>query len=336
MLKLVLLSITILCIVGCSKQPTDTYIEYQSRLSSLLETAGPDNTEIEKLFRPYVEKPTSQVSLSIIEFAKINHCKLSQIIAKKNNQLGKVQLPSEALKYNIEFIQQAQKCIDDPLTDANTIEGKLIAVKIEKQQQLVQSFEHMLFKEAELAKLTHLTANEITFDRHREQQTASLEALTQLSNLQRQIQNKAELEQVIASDITLALQKLHKNSFIPKLVTSAQYQIALNNSTTHWLNKIDIENELCPTGKNKQKAKIFSNIFAKFYLKTLQPYQSKLTNMLEQTSPLLVKLWQNHPVLAERFNPEHNLALLNQIKASAILHVKWWQSFYKTCEIRPQ
>ncbi|TMO68028.1 hypothetical protein CWC19_11200 [Pseudoalteromonas aurantia] len=335
LLKLTLLSICIVYIAACSPQPSNTYVEYQQRLSSVVEKDAPNNEELQQLPHPNVDKPSSEVSLSIIEFASINHCKLSQLIAKKNNQLGKVWPASEALKYNIEFVQHVQNCLDDPQTHDTAIKNKLIAVKKEKQLQFAQSFEHMLFNEAELSQLTYLTASEIAFDRHLEQQTASLEALTALSNLQAHLLHQATVNKINTDNITIALQKLHKNKFIPKLITSTKQHILLNDTTTRWLNQIKISDELCPVGKNKKKAQILSNVFSKFYLEKLQPYQSQLTNMLEKASPLLFKLWSNHPDLAESFNPEHTNSLLKQMKVSTVTHVKWWQDFYKTCEIRP-
>jgi hypothetical protein len=330
-----LVSLSVIYLLGCSPKPSDTYSEYQLRLSSVIDRKSPTNETLTQLPRPLVDKPLSKISLSIIEFASINHCKLSQIIAKKNSQLGKVQPASEALKYNIDFVQYVQNCVDDPLTDNVETKNKLIAVKKEKLQQFIQSFEYMLFNEPELSQFTYLTASDIAFDRHSEQQTASLEALVALTHLRSQLLLKPTSEMINTNNITVALQKLYKNKFIPKLITSTKRQIVFNTATTNWLNQINITDELCPVGKNKHKAQILSNVFSKFYLETLQPYQSQLTNMLEKTSPHLFKLWKNHRDLAVLFNPDDNNSLLNQMKTSAVKHVKWWQNFYKTCEIRP-
>ena len=94
-----------------------------------------------------------------------------------------------------------------------------------------------------------------------------------------------------------------------------------------------------PVGKNKDKAKIMNNIFQKFYLSQIQPYQAQLIGFLEVLQPLLNQLWYQERVTTNEINQlikaNSNTNLLNQLKSSAKQHVIWWQEFYKTCEISP-
>ena len=335
MLKLIYVSIISLISVGCTPLPSDTNNEFLQRLSNTLDKPQPKISNITKLPIPTIHKPESELSLSIIELASINHCQLSQAIAKKNNQLGKVHMPSEELKYNIQFILQVNDCTQDQLKLNDNIIDKLTAAKSEKQRTISQSFAYMLFNEPELLQLTQLTTSEISAQHHSEQQTISLEALTQLISLKQSLSHVELLTPEDVADITLTINKLYKNKYISKLISSVKKQISYNNTTTDWLSQLNIEQTLCPPGKNTHQAQILSNIFSKYYLEKIQPYQAQLTGMLENASPLLYELWRDHPELSNYFNNEQHSSLLQQMKQSAINHVKWWQMFYKTCKIQP-
>ncbi|MEI8641359.1 DUF3080 family protein [Pseudoalteromonas sp. Hal099] len=47
----------------------------------------------------------------MIELASLSHCKLSLLISEHNNQLGKTAGHAGVLKYQIEFVQNAQQCL---------------------------------------------------------------------------------------------------------------------------------------------------------------------------------------------------------------------------------
>ena len=59
-------------------------------------------------------------------------------------------------------------------------------------------------------------------------------------------------------------------------------QSTTNKAANHYS-----KDELCPANKNKQKAQTLSNIFKKFYLKQLQPYQSFLTGKIRSSTTTL-------------------------------------------------
>ena len=94
------------------------------------------------------------------------------------------------------------------------------------------------------------------------------------------------------------------------------------------------KDELCPANKNKQKAQTLSNVFKKFYLEQLQPYQSFLVGRLETLQPLYQQIWHDTE-MGKFVDSDSNAAILQSLKRSAKSHVTWWQGFYRTCEISP-
>ncbi len=94
------------------------------------------------------------------------------------------------------------------------------------------------------------------------------------------------------------------------------------------------KDDICAANKNKQKAQTLSNVFKKFYLEQLQPYQSFLVGRLETLQPLYHQIW--HDTEMDHFvDSESNDAILHRLKQSAKSHVSWWQDFYRACEISP-
>lgn len=86
-------------------------------------------------------------------------------------------------------------------------------------------------------------------------------------------------------------------------------------------------------------ATIVSNVFQKYFLKEIQPYQANLAGYLETLLPLYNQLWFDQAITNKQLNTlialDSQNNLLNQLKGSAKKHVTWWQNFYKTCEISP-
>ena len=72
-----------------------------------------------------------------------------------------------------------------------------------------------------------------------------------------------------SDDILSALEPLNRYKFDQQLIQAAREQISLNNTATQFVNSLVVE-DICPKGKNKQQAKIVSNIFNKYYLKQIQ------------------------------------------------------------------
>ncbi|MBD1584565.1 DUF3080 family protein [Pseudoalteromonas sp. S16_S37] len=324
-------------LAGCAPAPSDVYQDYQQRLEKVMQQNSITRSTLAPLTFKHVAKPKSQITLSILELTSLDHCSLMNIIAANNNQLGKVRVPSEQLKYAMNFIVHAQTCLNHPDTRDEIVKEKLANALEEKKSQLSHYFEQMVFNERELSKMLRLTSQEVALQDHQEPLSEALEALTTLANLYIKIAiNEPDYSQLgYPQLVTNALAKLNQNDAVSRLITSARKQILLNNLTTQWLNTIEPSNTLCQHNKNKKKAQIVSNIFNKFYLSQLQGYQSKLTNMLQEVSPLLYILWRSEPQLSELFNVEANESYYQQLKTSAVTHVTWWQKFYKTCKIQP-
>jgi len=334
----VLVTLLILCsflLVGCIKAPSETNKTYVERLSSTLDVAAVEPSPLKQLsLLPPALLEKNNITLGIVELAGISHCKLNVLISEHNNQLGKTAGAASQLKYQINFIQSAQVCLNS-IDKNSSIFSKIQKAKTYKQTHLMHYFNTMLFKERELNQTWQLTSTELSKESAGYSDT--LHALKQLVAIKQKISSQ-EFYSINANAILSALEQLNKYQFNQALIQSARTQVVLNNSATKFVKTLNL-NDLCPVGKNNKKAKIISNVFQKFYLKDIQPYQAQLTGYLEELQPLYKELWFKQSITSEPINNLIKLKssnnLLNLLKSSAKNHVIWWQGFYKTCEISP-
>ncbi len=324
-----------LTLTGCSKPQSSINATYIERLSSTVNASTTEPAPLKQL--PLLQPPPiaqSDLTLSIVELAGISQCKLNVLISEHNNQLGKTASAAGQLKYQINFIKSAQVCLNT-LDKNSPSYTKILAAKNYKETHLMYFFNTMLFKEPELNRTWQLTTNELTTEPAGFSDT--LQALKQLVLIKQQI-NAKEFNKINSDSIFSALEQLNKFQFNQALIQSVRKQVVLNNNATQLVKTLNF-NTLCPEGKNNKNAKIISNVFQKFYLQQIQPYQAQLTGYLEALQPLYNELWFNESISSPQIN---NLVktgstsnLLNLLKSSVKKHVVWWQGFYKTCEISP-
>jgi hypothetical protein len=328
------LLISCLCLLSaCNDNVADINEEYKTRLSAVINTP-PAEPKLENVNFPKVHLSEPKHHISILELGSLAHCKLATLVAKRNNQLGKTQVPSERFKYQIRFLILANECLTDPLTTDESLKQTLAAAMLEKQQTLSDDFEYMLFNESELKGLLQLTSYYLPVDNKAYSSFSALEAITLLTSISEKIHRQAYSD-IDPNSLTDALEKLHQNQFIKRLLSSARLQIAYNQQLTQWLSQFDYTVTVCQPGKNKNEAQILNAVFNKFYLNRIQGYQADLTGQLEKASPLLFLLLKNHEKIADLVDAQSQSSLLNQLKQTSKEHVIWWQNFYKACDIKP-
>ena len=332
MSKWLLISLTLL-LAACAENGEDINEDYETRLSSIV-GEPPTLQRLKTTAVPDIRLPSSKHQISILELGSLSHCKLSGLIANKNNQLGKTQLPSEHLKYQIKFIQLVSECLNQANTTDATLKQVLMSAAQNKRENLLADFYYMLFTESELKQLLQLTSDYLPVDTKKYSFYSAYEALNTLSAIKQNIEQD-NIAKIDTTELTLALEKLNKNQFTRRLITSAKLQILYNNHLTDWLNDFNFTQAVCREGKNKKNAQVLNTIFNKYYLSTIQTYQADITGHLEKVSPVLFHLWQGYSQVNHLVNVNSPDSLLMRLKNSSRAHVVWWQNFYKLCNISP-
>lgn len=326
-----------LLLTACSDKPTDINEQYQQRLAIALDNPLPDTTKLTNLkLVPirYNDEPATSQQLSIVQLAQLSHCKLNTLIAEHNSQLGRVATAAGQLTYQIQFIQLAPSCLEKLNPESKSYQA-IQRELASKKQQLLKQFNHLLYKDQELKRSWQLTSYALNTNLAGLVETEL--ALQDLLTLKQQIIQQ-QYTQIDSQALYPLLSVLRKFNFNQALVSAVRQQTYYNHSTSRYLASIDLS-ALCNPLKNKRQAQIVSNVFKKYYLAQLQPYQAQLSGALERLMPLYQQLWfdstTNQPELAALLQQHQPSNLLTAFKDSAKTHVTWWQKFYKTCEISP-
>ncbi|ESP92532.1 MULTISPECIES: DUF3080 family protein [Pseudoalteromonas] len=324
--KLLLIALSTV-LLGCTPAPSDTNQTYTERLGKVFDTDGLSIEALSVLPHSAIDKPKSSYTISVIDLAKLGHCRVSTHIANHNNQLGKLAKPSEQFKYALNFIAYAQACIDDDRTPKD-VQQALELARQEKLAQLYPMLAYVFTHEKELTQFFTLTFSEV----QRETSQGEIHALEALNTLTSLIKDLNEPNKANGTMLTDALEKLNNNSYVQSLITSTRVQIAWNKTTTAWLSSLALERKVCPAGKNKKRAQVLNNVFQKFYIQDIQAYQSQLAKRLHDIEP-------HFQTFTDKFGgqdyPNVVTPLIAELKQSAKSHVYWWQNFYKVCKVSP-
>jgi len=319
-----------LVLFGCSPSASDINKTYAERLNNVLAFKEFELTKPARIEPVHFDIVSGSVhTIGMLELAQLRQCELATLIAEHNNQLGKTATAAGVLSYQIDFIQAAEKCLDT-LSPDNPLYTKIAQASEQKQQTLPQYFEAMITNEREFKVIWQLTSSNL--DEHTAGFTETEHAMSMFAMLNEQIKT-GDISKIDTASLINALEVLNKFKYNTLLVSAVRTQIHYNEQLTTLLQQYEID-ALCPANKNKQKAQKLSNIFKKFYLEQLQPYQSFLTGKLESLLPLYEKIWQD-PTLGHYVDSSHEGNILTELKFSAKQHVTWWQNFYKQCEISP-
>ncbi|GKW51181.1 hypothetical protein NCCP2140_02340 [Pseudoalteromonas sp. NCCP-2140] len=317
-------------LIACTPSSGDVNHTYAQRLENVLKT------ESFKLSKPstltvnhFSENTEDKATIGMLELAQLRQCKLATLIAEHNNQLGKTATPANVLSYQIKFIRSANECLESFDEQGELVE-KIKLTAVQKQANLSNYFKAMLLNESEFKQSWQLSSTHI--DENTAGFSETVSAMEQIAKLNNQI-NTGKINAIEPEQIINQLEVLNRFKYNKLLISAARVQTHYNQQITALLMQYS-KDELCPANKNKQKAQTLSNVFKKFYLEQLQPYQSFLVGRLETLQPLYQQIWRDTE-MGKFVDSESNDAILQNLKRSAKSHVAWWQGFYRRCEISP-
>ena len=317
-------------LIACTPSSGDVNHTYAQRLENVLKT---ESFKLSKPSTLTVKHSThgieDKATIGMLELAQLRKCKLATLIAEHNNQLGKTATPANVLSYQIKFIQSANECLES-LGEQEELFEKIKLTAEQKQANLPNYFKAMLLNESEFKQSWHISSTHI--DENTAGFSETVSAMEQIAKLNSQI-NTGRINAIEPEQIINQLEVLNRFKYNKLLISAARLQTHYNQQITALLMQYS-KDELCPANKNKQKAQTLSNVFKKFYLEQLQPYQSFLVGRLETLQPLYQQIWHDTE-LAQFVDSESNDAILQSLKRSAKSHVTWWQGFYRRCEISP-
>lgn len=327
-----LLPVLVCSLVACTDYNGDKALQnYQQRLERVLDisqknTALPDAAALAA--QRDLKQPLPDIRLDLTDAYATRRCSLDTLIGERNSSLGKVYNASKQLSYELRFLSQLQRCLEQSW-DNTTLLNQLQHVYQQKQHSIDIAFNNMLLTDDTLRK--ELLGIRKTLPlKAAPGFSETWQALTELNQLQQFI---AEQNWQAASQINIEqqLQLLYRYNFIGRLqysLRTASHQLAQLNR----LSEAKAPSALCPQQRDSEQLHILANVFSKYFVAEVQLYTSELSRYQQQLWPLLQQLYQHtdlHTPLTLRFEQTYL-----DMRTELSHHVKWWQTLNSQCPLK--
>lgn len=331
-MKVYLLLLLLFSLSACTEYNGDKALQnYQQRLQRVLDvsqqnTALPDAPTLTA--QRDLKQPMPDIRLDLTDAYATRRCSLDTLIGERNSSLGKVYSASKQLSYELRFLTQLQRCLEQSWDDT-TLLNQLQQVYQQKQLSINIAFNNMLLTDETLRKEL-LGKRQALPLQAAPGFSETWQALTELSQLQQFIreQNWQAASQI---DIEQQLQLLYRYNFIGRLQyslrTAGHHLAQLNQLTTTVTPAV-----LCPQQRDTEQLRILANVFSKYFVSEIQLYTSELSRYQQQLWPLLHQLYQHTDVnsaLTQRFEQTY-LAMRTELSS----HVTWWQTLNRQCPLK--
>lgn len=348
-----------LCLLLTSCQPpiVDAMDDYQQRLSKVLQlpstlptTVPATPPEADAALRlpakPQWTRP-EHANLSLLEMMELRGCALGNLIAERNNSLGKVQPWLLRLEYEIALQQSWPACQQLALTDS--LRQKLSSAMAAKAQDLPALLQHVLQDDPNLRQQLFGQRRWLSAEGHAglSQTQAALQSLLQLQQHlvaatvsgqwsaiapQQAVDAFAALyqSQVLADlsystgEFTARLQQLNQQLWQWQAVATPSLSAAQSSSANAASDQCPI-----PPHRRAEQLPIVQTIFQRFYLGHIQPYSAALDGYSQQLVPLLLKLYPEPQW--QQFIQQRYATPAADLRHALQRHVQFWQWFQQHC-----
>lgn len=320
-------------ISGCSRHDTeDLWLDYHSRLQRILAlpelnaqlAAVPELPPVRELYQPLAD-----TKLNVLDLVVLRRCGLQQLVAERNNSLGKTMTVSNQLGYELQLLSQLKPCLQHPELDAE-LQQKLQLIYLEKQQQLPKVLANFLLTDQTLRQQLHGSQRGI---KSGVSITTTLTALQQLGDLKDKVQ-KADLASLTTTDAAFVNQQVGA-LYQSQVLADWQYSLRANNS---WLSALNAQLDavdldvFCKQAQVTDKTQILNNILLQQFIGKIQPCLAELDGMSQQLQPALNRIYQQSGIeaaLYQRTEAQHQ-----QLKQQLNHHVAWWQQLQQHCQFK--
>jgi hypothetical protein len=342
-LKLFALLLTGVFIAGCSgKHPIDNlFDDYNSELARFAKI-NLDSLEITPIElkkypqRRNVRLPIVERRIDLADFITFKKCNLQELIALRNNAMGKTMFPSQQFIYEVEFISRASECLED-LEDPDLKEQVLEIVSL-KKQDLNKVFWNSTFGSAEFENLFSLNASgyKIDFDK------------SEINELISAINSLVEIYNNVESNSYKFDPKNFEKQF--SLIESSEPAGKVLRSALLIINNLKYSNKILETllqtdtgdiSEYKLRSNYLKEVFHQNYIERLQTYVSTVLPLVSDFSNSIRKLYEAVKVDHKyQFNNFYKQFILNDensieqlLKQSIVTHTKLWKTVDEKFEV---
>ncbi|KEQ17216.1 DUF3080 family protein [Endozoicomonas numazuensis] len=339
-----LLFVLLLTLTGCGYRSTPEYQleEYESRISTVTEVSLPSPTisfpELPSLRKR--QYPLPDIRLKALEALNLLECpKLTQLIAHRNNSLGKQMQPSQLLDYEKKLIVQLKDCIHylQQQNKKPELRAKLETTLQQKESALPAAKWNMLLSNTELPGQLSGFQNLLPLQGDNGRQ-GTLEALKYLTSYLKGDRFSPPYDQ---QSLEMQLQQLTASHYSGQLLAAA-------TAITNTLNRVSVmlenSHNICPQGRRTVTIERLNNVFRLFYVDSIQPYMSKVVSEGREWRSVMLSLLLELPAPPDKAMEDYLLAITdsdsdfsiwNQLDKAIIRHTQSWQTVLMQCQMQP-
>lgn len=257
--------------------------EYLTRLENVLDVEAPKvSTNIPSFasIKQLTPKTTAN-ELSVREFLALRGCKLHNVIAKRNSQLGKVAPPSQLLFSDLEILASGPSCVTS--LDDKTLATKLQKFLDRKRASVPSSLWYALLGEQENRSFWRYQAHQANYPvKLRLETVDSWKALTEF--VRRVKSGNGKFLQADFKSVEYHLGQVRHGDGGQLLAEYARLSTTLN-----FANQLITERLQRPLCLNKQatnKARHFRNVVSRFFIDGVQKHALALNKREAQLMPV--------------------------------------------------
>ena len=336
--RLIVAACVILAAQACSREGLDPELEtYTNRLADILDTEHHPNAQlpvsIDRRARAVAIHAlrADQSTLDLLDYLSMRGCKLQQVVAERNNQLGRLADPITMLFFDLRFIDLAPDCImtlrsEDPPTAqllSEALASKLTKRNAHIEQAVLLSDEMMTFWK-------HSTYTQIT-------PQSTLSEVMALNALSQQVIQLKRGELLEVSTIYDSLQPL--NSGLGGKLLGGWLSLSEHlQEAEHHLDQFFERRPLCFNEQANARADRFEGLVTRLFATSVQREFNRLEQATRKVMPAVAELESSlttgqTPALTS-FQAERD-QLIDNTRALLVSHVQRLGDTLGTCGLRP-
>ncbi|WP_422137626.1 DUF3080 family protein [Endozoicomonas sp. ALC020] len=346
-LKVTVRSLALLLLItlaGCGYRSTAEYQleEYEERISNVTGQPMPSATVSFPEMPPLRQRqyPLPDIRLKALEALNLLECpRLTQLIAHRNNSLGKQMQPSQLLHYEKKLIVQLEDCTNylQQQNKKAELRARLKAIFQRKEAALPAAKWNMLLSGTELP--SQLSGFQTLLPLHGDNgRQGTLEALNYLRLYLKDDRFAPPYDQ---QSLEMQLQQLTASHYSGQLLAAA-------SAITNTLNRVSVmlekSDNICPQGRRSVKIERLNNVFRLFYVDSIQPYMAKVVSEGREWRSVMLPLLLELPPAPDKAMKDYLLAITGsdyafsvwqQLDKAILRHTRSWQKVLSECQMQP-
>lgn len=322
---------------ACSDSVTSQMDDYAKRLERLSGEQRPAVTLLTSPEQPRVNQlriHLPELSISFADSFRLNHCRLSQLIAERNSSLGKVMSPANQLYYEIDVTHALKECLAAPVKLSNTLRTDLEQALIQKEASLPFAVHNFLTTDEIWRSNFRFGRNNLPLS-EADGYTHSLAALSYFAHTLKLLMADPHHQDLDLSQWHKHVETLGQARFLSEYWrTLANVPITLASLTQ--LLAVTTKNIPCSNLARPQEADYLYNVMLNVYIAKLQPAFARWVHYGQQLEPVIDELvsftqgeaWTNY---VQQLNDGKTDALERHTRE----HAEQWQALLKKCRLSP-